>query len=111
MYLWIRTTARSRDCGGLLALAIVRVETQLWRVQVKSVLAKCSSHRYYRVSTTGGRNAGCGPFRPYSAVDIDFLVAYIFPEDVWYVFPAARVVSQKSVCLTPSSKRSRFEQY
>jgi hypothetical protein len=75
------------------------------------VLAKSSSHPYYRVRTTGSRNAGCGPFRPYSAAEIDFLVAYIFPEDIWYVFPAARVIGQKSVCLNPACKRSRFDQY
>jgi hypothetical protein len=47
----------------------------------------------------------------YSADQIDFLVAYIFPKDLWYVFPVEVVQHRKGVCLTPGSKRSKFEQY
>jgi len=90
---------------------IVRFETRLWRVQVKSVLAKSPSRSYYCVGTVANRNTQRGPVKTYSTAEIDFLVAYIFPEDLWYVFPAARVVTQKSVCLSPGSKRSKFEQY
>lgn len=89
--------------------AIVRVGHVLWRVQVKSTLAKCPSRTYYRLPTTGTQSRG--GITPYSTDEIDFLVAYIFAEDIWYVFPAARVVGQKSVCLYPGSKRSRIEQY
>lgn len=91
--------------------AIVRVGHVLWRVQVKSTLAKCPLRPYYRVSTWGRHRPGRSSLKPYSIEEIDFLVAYIFAEDIWYVFPAARVVGQKSVCLYPGSKRSRIEQY
>ena len=65
---------------------IVRVETVCWRVQVKSVLAKSAARHHYRVQMGSGRH-----IRPktYSASEIDFLVAYVFAEDLWYVFPAA----------------------
>ena len=90
---------------------IVRVETVCWRVQVKSVLAKSPGRPYYRVQTA----TRSGHFRrqraTYSATEIDFLVAHIFREDLWYVFPAARIVDQKSICICPGSKLSTFEQY
>lgn len=89
--------------------AIVRVGAALWRVQVKSVLAKSHMRRDYRIKLAGG-----GLRRrhvPYSATEIDFLVAYMFPEDLWYVFPAIVIEGRVNVYLSPGSKRSRFEQY
>jgi hypothetical protein len=47
----------------------------------------------------------------YSADEIDFLVAYIFPENTWYVLPVREVENHKSLCVTPGSKHSRYEQY
>jgi PD-(D/E)XK endonuclease len=88
---------------------IVRVETVCWRVQVKSVLAKSRARHHYRVQmATRTRSEASST---YSANDIDFLVAYIFPEDLWYVFPAERIAGQKSVCIRPGSKRSVLEEY
>jgi hypothetical protein len=63
---------------------IVRVNEVFWRVQVKSVLAKSHSRNHYRIRTHGG---GRCRLTPYSASEIDFLAAYIFPEDLWYLFP------------------------
>ena len=90
---------------------IVRVETVCWRVQVKSVLAKSRARHHYRVQiATRTRNAPSAS-TTYCATEIDFLVAYIFAEDLWYVFPAARIAGQKSACIRPGSKRSILEQY
>ena len=91
--------------------AIVRVGHVLWRVQVKSVLAKRPSWPYYRVTTAGGRNGGRGPLRPYSPGDIDFLAAYIFAEDIWYIFPAAVILNKASICIQPGCRRSKYEIY
>ena len=87
---------------------IVRVETLLWRVQVKSALGKTPLRPHFRVKTAAGR-----PHKVsfYSPDEIDFLVAYVFHDDLWYVFPAAVIQHKKEVCLSPGSKRSRFEQY
>src|SRR5204862_4033541 len=60
---------------------VVRVARVFWRVQVKSVLAKAHGTPYYRVKTSGSGHTR------YSADEIDFLVVYIFPEDIWYVLP------------------------
>jgi hypothetical protein len=57
------------------------------------------------VKATGNRD------RPYSADEIDFLVAYIFPEDTWYVFPVALIENRTVLCIRPGSKRSWHEQY
>jgi hypothetical protein len=84
---------------------VVRAGKVFWRVQVKSVLAMAPAKRHYRVKVTGNCKS------TYTADEIDFLVAYIFPEDSWYVFPVAVVENRKVVCITPGSKRSPLEQY
>ena len=75
------------------------------RVQIKSVRAMAPTTRHYRVKASTGLDIS------YTADDIDFLVAYIFPEDSWYVFPVTIVEHRKILCITPGSKRSQFEQY
>lgn len=84
---------------------VVRFEKTFWRVQIKSVLDKSPSRSYFRIAArnTSGRT--------YSRNDIDFLVAYIFAEDLWYVFPVHVIEQKKSVCVSPGSKKSRLEQY
>jgi hypothetical protein len=84
---------------------VVRFENTFWRVQIKSVLDKSRSRHYFRVHTNDSRR------QTYSSKDIDFLVAYIFAEDLWYVFPAHVFEQKKSLCVKPGSKKSRLEQY
>src|SRR5437763_7768110 len=84
---------------------VVRSGNTFWRVQIKSVLGKSPSRNHYRVQTRDSRR------RTYSCKDIDFLVAYIFAEDIWYVIPALMVENKKSLCLTPGSKRSSVDEY
>ena len=84
---------------------VVRAGKVFWRVQVKSVRAKTRQRPHYRVNTANWIKL------PYSHEDIDFLVAYIFPEDAWYVFPATVVENHKSLCITPNSKYSKLEQF
>lgn len=86
---------------------IVRVENVCWRVQVKSVLAKAGLRKHYRIGIASGARRP----KPYSPGEIDFLVAYIFPENTWYVFPATMIEGLRVLCVRPGSKRSRFEQY
>lgn len=88
---------------------IVRVENVCWRVQVKSVSAKSAPRHHYRIKTSGG--GGRVRHTPYSAMEIDFLVAYIHLEDIWYVFPASFVERRHGICVRPGSGKSRFEQY
>jgi len=84
---------------------VVRAGKIFWRVQIKSVWNVAPTRSHYRIRTT------CNRTRPYSADQIDFLVAYLFPKDLWYVLPVAVVERRKAICVTPGSKKSKYEQY
>ena len=81
---------------------------RLLRVQVKSA---------HRVSGNPGGGyhvrAHGHVRRPYRASEIDLLVAYVVPEDAWYVFPPCAFWKMKSICLFPRAgkKGSKFEKY
>jgi len=70
------------------------------RVQVKSM----RTGPQFSVKTTGRKR------RAYRADEIDFLVAVIVPQDVWYVFPIAALEDCIHVYLRPFS-RSRNERF
>jgi hypothetical protein len=84
---------------------VLRTRKVFWRVQIKSVRSKSPGRKHYRVSIANSVKA------PYTAEEIDFLVAYIFPEDTWYVFPVSAVENRKSLFVNPKSKRSKLEKY
>jgi hypothetical protein len=80
---------------------------ELWRVQVKSA---------YRATKDGGYTIhahGNESKHPYTKDEVDVVVAYIVPEDAWYVIPIEAFKEIKSMKLFPSSKRrrSRHEKY
>ena len=87
---------------------VVDVGGRMLRVQVKS--AHCVS-----ASPGGGYHFRACPHKrvPYRDDEIDILVAYIVPEDIWYVFPASAFNTMKSMRLFPTlgKKTSKFEQY
>jgi PD-(D/E)XK endonuclease len=61
---------------------------RLWRVQVKCA----TSYRGTRCETRG---AGSGEL--YTEEDIDFLAAYVIPEDFWYVVPVEAFAPRATV--------------
>jgi hypothetical protein len=65
---------------------------QLVRVQVKS-----TSYRLANGYLCGFRPNQKG--KRYTTRKVDFFAAYIVPEEVWYVIPAAVVLKTKSLCL------------
>ena len=77
---------------------------KLWRVQVKSA---------HRAGEDGGYSfrAHGQSSVAYKEDEIDALVAYIVPEDVWYVFPGNVFRSLRSLKLFPGGRRSKFERY
>ena len=82
--------------------------SRLWRVQVKS--SGCNFHGAYHIT------AGHFSSRPtkvgYAPEQIDFLVAYIVPEDAWYIIPASVVVRLKSsLRLYPHCTNQRKHKY
>ncbi len=67
---------------------------RLKRVQVKSAWVADARGQY---SVPAGSNA----YPVYTADEIDFLVAYVGPEDAWYVIPVAALGSSQSLTLHP----------
>jgi PD-(D/E)XK endonuclease len=74
-----------------------------WRVQVKSTSSYNQSK--YRVKSGDSE-------RPFAREDMDFVVAHIVPENVWYVVPIEVAEGRDDLCFNPyASGRSRYEQY
>ena len=79
--------------------------------------------RFIRIqikSTTSRRPEGCyrcnvhpASGLPYKRGDFDFLAAYVIPEDVWYIIPGKRIVSDKktAIMLYTTSPTSRWAPY
>jgi PD-(D/E)XK nuclease superfamily protein len=87
---------------------IVDVLGRLLRVQIKSahcVSANAGGGYHMRACS---RNRG-----PYTPDEIDLLVGYIVPEDIWYVFPPSAFQTMESMRLFPHKKQkvSKFNQY
>jgi PD-(D/E)XK endonuclease len=79
---------------------------KLLRVQVKS------AHRAGRYGEYTFHARGCS-LRVYNASEIDLLVAYIVPENAWYLFPVEEFLKYKSMKLYPVRwrKASKFEKF
>jgi hypothetical protein len=73
-----------------------------WRVQVKG-------GSYYERSKYQVGAGGKG--RPFTKEDMDFVVVYIVPEDLWYVIPIEMAEGLSALWFNPRSTRSRFEKY
>ena len=74
-----------------------------WRVQVKS--ARRNRKGRYTVKASGDKVR-------YTSKNIDFLVAYIVPENAWYVLPIAIVEPMAGLWFFPHpGSKSRFEPY
>ena len=78
---------------------------QSWRVQIKSAYVRGSHNYCIRASDSAHRKYRIG--------EIDFVIAYVVPEDVWYVIPVHAFSQSATISLTPASPRrkSRFEKY
>jgi len=88
---------------------ILEAGGRLSRVQVKST--QSAFGRGYRVHSHGNTRFGKTTYTP---EEIDFLVAHIHGENIWYVVPAYAIVNRDGLCLYPHGSRKnagRFEQY
>ena len=72
---------------------IVDSGQDFWRVQVKSTQMRVRSS--YRVRVAGHS-------RIYNGAEIDFLVAYIVPENLWYVVPVGALGSRCHLGIYPN---------
>ncbi|HZR58975.1 MAG TPA: group I intron-associated PD-(D/E)XK endonuclease [Terriglobales bacterium] len=85
---------------------VVETEDGFLRVQVKSTI--CKEKNSY--ACTVHPNLGS---RPYAKGELDFIAAYVIPEDIWYIIPAAKVVNGKMglISLAPSIPGHKYERY
>ncbi len=75
---------------------------RLWRVQVKS--SRHSDGSRYIVKLKGAA--------AYTAEEIDFIVAYIIPENLWYVIPISVAALRGQMYVSPGGTRHfRHEKY
>jgi hypothetical protein len=85
---------------------IVQAGGKLSKVQVKS--AHCvGEDGTYSIRAHGH------DMKAYRADQIDVLVAYVVPENVWYVFPVRALRRMRFLKLFPGSRkrRSKYEKY
>lgn len=82
---------------------IVNTGPKSWRVQIKSAYEK---HKLrYTVRAEGDNIA-------YTAENLDFLVAFVVPENAWYVIPVAALGGRANLWLYPNpGSKARFEPY
>jgi len=78
------------------------------KVQVKSAHRVCAQ-------AGGGYHLRAHPHKriPYRRSEIDLLVGYIVPENIWYIFPPRAFKKMTSLRLFPHHKQktSKFERY
>ncbi len=78
---------------------------RLLRVQVKSTECLC-------VDRYAAAAHGCDPRVPYNAQEIDFLVAWVVPENAWYVIPVQAFAPRKHLWLYPRGVHAgQYEKY
>jgi hypothetical protein len=82
-------------------LLFLSVRPRLIRVQVKSSTQLVDG--LYRINA--GRRLN-GLVVPYTLAEIDFMVAYIIPEDSWFILPLPHILGQITLLFRP--KRSRI---
>jgi len=87
---------------------IVHSGQHFWRVQVKSSTVL----RYGRYVVNAQRNVYRHAL-PYTAAEIDFLVAHIVPEDAWFVIPVQAFAPRTTIRVFPrdDGRSGRYGKY
>ena len=75
---------------------------QFARVQVKSTMFKDRGGYSCTVRGSSG---------PYEGDPFEYLAAYVFQEDLWYIIPGELVVGQGSIALYPRLKGAKYGPY
>jgi hypothetical protein len=75
------------------------------RVQVKSTIYQVGGS-YVCNTRSDSHN------HPYTCGQIDFMAAYVIPEDVWYILPACVATALKgNIWLSPHKSGHKYQQY
>jgi hypothetical protein len=86
--------------------SVVELDRVFLRVQVKSATGYAENR--YRVKTTGASG------KVYTSKEIDFFVAYVVPENLWYIIPIQAIGQRKGIRFYPTTRRqskAMFEKY
>lgn len=80
----------------------------LWRIQVKSTTTVLNGR--YHVNSHRRTN---GNVVAYAPSEIDFLVAYIIPEDAWFILPIQAILTRTSLlfCFKNDPKGGLYGEY
>jgi hypothetical protein len=81
---------------------VIEHEGRFVRVQVKSTMFKDRGGYSCTVRGSDG---------PYEGDPFEYLAAYVFQEDLWYIIPAEMVVGQGSIALYPKLKGAKYGPY
>jgi hypothetical protein len=87
---------------------IVDSGKDLWRIQVKSTTTVLNGR--YHVNSHRRTN---GNVVAYDPSEIDFLVAYIIPEDAWFILPIHAILTRTSLlfCFKDDPKAGLYGEY
>lgn len=77
-----------------------RARPRLIRIQVKGTTQIVDG--LYRVNTNRRIN---GRAVPYKLSEIDFIAAYVIPEDSWFIFPLPHILGLTGLLLSPKNRR------
>lgn len=77
---------------------VVEHKGRLSRVQVKSAWTEHNNGAYHFTMEMGRTNKE--GVRPYRADEVDFVAAYIAPEDAWFVIPICEVLKKTQLKLS-----------
>jgi hypothetical protein len=77
-----------------------RARPRLIRIQVKATSQLVDG--LYRVNASRRLN---GRVTPYQLSEIDFIGAYVIPEDSWFIFPLSHIVGATALLLSPKNRR------
>ncbi len=85
---------------------IVEHGGRMLRVQVKSTSYQNPGYTAYKCFVKPSPKG-----KRYPAGAVDFIAAYVLPEDVWYILPFRQIASTSTVCLDPRNPRNRYRPY
>ena len=77
-----------------------RARPRLIRIQVKATTQLVDG--LYRVNAHRRIH---GRAVPYKLSEIDFIAAYVIPEDSWFIFPLPHILGATSLLLSPKKRR------
>jgi hypothetical protein len=75
---------------------------KLWRVQVKT--STCMRDGRYQLCIQRITHRRCVA---YKKSELDFVVAYLMPENAWYILPISVIAGRRSLLLAPPGFRGK----